>query len=107
MAARAIDADTFDREVLQNEKAVLVDFWAEWCGPCRALGPVLDQLADELGDALDIVKINIDDNPEIALRYQVMSLPAMKIFRGGEIVHTITGAKPRPVLEEEITAHLT
>jgi thioredoxin 1 len=107
MAARAIDASTFEHEVLQSEKVVLVDFWAEWCGPCRALGPVLDQIADDLGDKLDIVKVNIDHNPEIALRYRIMSIPAMKIFRGGEIVHTITGAKPRPVLEEEITAHLT
>jgi thioredoxin 1 len=106
MAARAIDASTFEHEVLQSEKVVLVDFWAEWCGPCRALGPVLDQIADDLGDKLDIVKVNIDHNPEIALRYRIMSIPAMKIFHGGEVVHTITGAKPRPVLEREITAHI-
>ncbi|WP_129669994.1 thioredoxin [Phytoactinopolyspora endophytica] len=107
MATRASDASTFDHDVLQSEKVVLVDFWAEWCGPCRALGPVLDQLADDLDDKLDVVKINVDHNPGLALRYQITSMPVMKIFRGGEVVHTIIGAKPRPTIENEIAAYLS
>ncbi|NEE00447.1 thioredoxin [Phytoactinopolyspora halotolerans] len=106
MPTRAVDANTFDDEVLRNERPVLVDFWAEWCGPCRALGPVLDQLADSLHDRLDVVKVNVDSAPQLAARYRVTSLPVLKIFRGGAVVHTITGAQPRAAIEEELAAHL-
>ncbi|HEX6955222.1 MAG TPA: thioredoxin domain-containing protein, partial [Agromyces sp.] len=71
MTARAVTEATFDQEVLKNERAVLVDFWAEWCGPCRAVSPILDQIATEHADKLDIVKLNVDENPGLAMKYQI------------------------------------
>jgi thioredoxin 1 len=102
MTARAVSEATFDQEVLQNEKAVLVDFWAEWCGPCRAVSPILDQIATEHSDKLDIVKLNVDENPGLAMKYQITAIPAMKVFKGGEVVRTVIGAKPKPILEQDL-----
>lgn len=102
MTARAVTEATFDQEVLQNERAVLVDFWAEWCGPCRAVSPILDQIATEHADKLDIVKLNVDENPGLAMKYQITAIPAMKVFKGGEVVHTVIGAKPKPALEADL-----
>jgi thioredoxin 1 len=102
MTARAVTEATFDQEVLQNERAVLVDFWAEWCGPCRAVSPILDQIATEHSDKLDIVKLNVDENPGLAMKYQITAIPAMKVFKGGEVVHTVIGAKPKPALEADL-----
>jgi len=102
MTARAVSEATFDQEVLQNDKAVLVDFWAEWCGPCRAVSPILDQIATEHSDKLDIVKLNVDENPGLAMKYQITAIPAMKVFKGGEVVRTVIGAKPKPVLEQDL-----
>ncbi|MGR2752346.1 thioredoxin [Agromyces arachidis] len=102
MTARAVTQATFDQEVLQNERAVLVDFWAEWCGPCRAVSPILDQIASEHADKLDIVKLNVDENPDLAMKYQITAIPAMKVFKGGEVVHTVIGAKPKPMLEADL-----
>jgi thioredoxin 1 len=102
MTARAVTEATFDQEVLQNERAVLVDFWAEWCGPCRAVSPILDQIATEHSDKLDIVKLNVDENPGLAMKYQITAIPAMKVFQGGEVVHTVIGAKPKPALEADL-----
>jgi len=106
MTARAVTDATFDQEVIKNEKTVLVDFWAEWCGPCRAVSPILDQIAHEHADKLDIVKLNVDDNPELALKYQITSIPAMKVFQKGEVVKTVIGAKPKPALEADLAAYL-
>ncbi|RNE66944.1 thioredoxin [Cryobacterium tepidiphilum] len=106
MTARAVTDGTFDQEVINNEKTVLVDFWAEWCGPCRAVSPILDQIASEHSDKLDIVKLNVDDNPALAAKYQITSIPAMKVFQKGEVVKTVIGAKPKPALEADLAAYL-
>jgi thioredoxin 1 len=97
---------TFEQDVLNSDKPVLVDFWAEWCAPCRAVGPVLEKIAEENGDKLEIVKLNVDDNPETAAKYHITSIPAMKVYRGGEVVKSVIGAKPKPALESELAAFL-
>lgn len=106
MTARAVTEATFNQEVINNEKTVLVDFWAEWCGPCRAVSPILDQIATEHADKLDIVKLNVDDHPSLAAKYQITSIPAMKVFQKGEVVKTVIGAKPKPALEKDLAAYL-
>ena len=97
---------TFTEEVLNSGDTIMVDFWAEWCGPCRAVSPILDQIASEHSSKIKIVKLNVDDNPEIALKYQITSIPAMKVFRGGEVVKTIIGAKPKPAIEADLADFL-
>jgi thioredoxin 1 len=88
----------FASDVLQSEKPVLVDFWAEWCAPCRKVTPLLEEIAGELGDKIAIVKLNIDENPETARAYRVMSVPTLTIFKNGEPVQSVAGAKPKGVL---------
>lgn len=102
----AVSDATFAAEVLKSDQVILVDFWAEWCGPCRAVGPILDQIAAEHGDKISIVKLNVDDNPQTAAQFQITSIPAMKVFRGGEVVKTIIGAKPKPALEADLAEFL-
>lgn len=97
---------TFEAEVLNSDQTILVDFWAEWCGPCRAVSPILDQIAAEHADKIKIVKLNVDDNPQTAMKYQITSIPAMKVYRGGEVVKTVIGAKPKPALEADLAAFL-
>ncbi|MCU1570281.1 MAG: thioredoxin [Naasia sp.] len=97
---------TFAQDVLASDKPVLVDFWAEWCAPCRAVGPVLEQIASENGDKIEIVKLNVDENPETAAKYHITSIPAMKVYRGGEVVKSVIGAKPKQALEHELAAFL-
>jgi thioredoxin 1 len=106
MSARAVDQASFQAEVLNSEKPVLVDFWAEWCGPCRMVSPILDQIAAENPDKLDIVKVNVDENPQLAMEYQIVSIPAMKVFQNGEVVQTVIGAKPKAALEADLAAVL-
>lgn len=105
-AARSVTDATFEQDVLNSEKTILVDFWAEWCGPCRAVGPILDQIAAEHADKIDIVKLNVDENPQTAAKYQITSIPAMKVYKGGEVVKTVIGAKPKPALEADLAAYL-
>jgi thioredoxin 1 len=106
MGARDVTDANFATEVLGSEKPIMVDFWAEWCGPCRAVSPILDQIASEHSDKIDIVKLDVDANPETAMKYQITSIPAMKVFRGGEVVKTIIGAKPKPALEADLAEFL-
>ena len=97
---------TFADEVLGSSDTVLVEFWAEWCGPCRAVSPILDRIAEENPGKIRLVKVNADDNPQLSMKYLVTSIPAMKVFRGGELVKTIIGAKPKPALEADLAAFL-
>ena len=103
---REVTDASFEQDVLKAEKPVLVDFWAAWCAPCRRVAPVLEQIQAEHGDKLEIVKLNVDENPETAMRYQVTSIPAMKLYSGGEVVKTVIGAKPKPALEADLAGVL-
>jgi thioredoxin 1 len=105
-AARSVTDATFQDDVLNSEKTILVDFWAEWCGPCRAVGPILDQIAAEHSEKIEVVKLNVDENPQTAAKYQITSIPAMKVYKGGEVVKTVIGAKPKPALEADLAAYL-
>ena len=104
--ALAVTDATFAEMVLNSSDTIMVDFWAEWCGPCRAVFPILDAIAAENPDKIKIVKLNVDDNPQMAMKYQITSIPAMKVFRGGEVVKTVIGAKPKPALEADLAEFL-
>ena len=101
-ATKTVTDSTFDADVLGSEKPVLVDFWAEWCGPCKMVAPVLEEIANEHGDKILVAKVNIDENPEIARRYQIMSIPTMSVFAKGEVVKSIVGAKPKAALLRDL-----
>ncbi|KQQ07493.1 MULTISPECIES: thioredoxin [Rathayibacter] len=104
--AKSVTDASFQSDVLDSEKTVLVDFWAEWCGPCRMVSPILDQISAEHGDKIEIVKLNVDENPQTAAKYQITSIPAMKVYQKGEVVKTVIGAKPKPALEADLAAFL-
>ena len=91
-------AANFTEMVLNSEKPVLVDFWAEWCGPCRMVGPILDEIGVEYADKIEIVKVNVDEEPHLAAEYQITGIPAMKVFQNGKIVKEMVGAQPKPAL---------
>ena len=94
--------DNFQTEVVEADKPVLVDFWAPWCGPCRMVAPVLEEIQQERGDAIQIVKLNVDENPVTAAKFQVMSIPTLILFKDGEIAHKVIGALPKRRLEAEL-----
>ncbi|MFO7807469.1 MAG: thioredoxin [Candidatus Moraniibacteriota bacterium] len=94
--------DNFEEEVLKSDKPVLVDFWAPWCGPCQMMGPIIDELAEEVEGKAKVGKVNIDENSSIAQKYGIMSIPTLIIFKDGEIVKQITGVQSKEALMEEL-----
>jgi thioredoxin 1 len=106
MATSKVTAANFDEVVLKSSTPVLVDFWAEWCGPCRAIGPILEDISNEHGDKIKIVKLNTDEESSIAIKYGVTSIPMLNVYVNGEVVKTIIGAKPKPALLKELEAFI-
>ncbi|MEY3345045.1 MAG: thioredoxin [Actinobacteria bacterium] len=102
MATEKVTSANFKSVVLESKVPVIVDFWAEWCGPCRAVAPVLEEISNEYSSKIKIVKINTDEEPQLAMQYGVSSIPNMSVFQSGEVVKAIIGAKPKPVLLKEL-----
>jgi thioredoxin 1 len=100
--ADAVTTTSFEQEVLQSETPVLVDFWAEWCGPCHAVAPVLDRIVEEREGEIKLVKVNIDENQELAMRYGIQSIPNMILFRDGQPAASVIGARPKAAIEREL-----
>ncbi len=104
--AQEITTATFDQIVSGSDKPVLVDFWATWCGPCRALGPIVEEIGEEMADKLAVYKCNVDDEQDLAMKFGIVSIPTLILFKGGEPVHTMVGGRPKAALVEEIEANL-
>jgi thioredoxin 1 len=105
-ATKVVTDTTFEAEVLNNPKPVIVDYWAEWCGPCRMVAPVLEEIANEYAEKIDVVKLNIDENPTVSQRYGIMAIPTMNVFSRGEVVKQIVGAKPKSALLRELADYI-
>ena len=106
MAVKELNESNFDETINNADKPVLVDFWASWCGPCRMLSPIVEDLADQMADVLDVCKVNVEENQDLAIRYQVMSIPTLILFKGGKPAHTMVGAQPRAKLAQELAKYL-
>jgi thioredoxin 1 len=106
MSAAAVTDDTFDQEVLGSAVPVLVDFWAPWCGPCRMVAPVVDEIAIQYAERIKVVKVNTDDNPGIASKYGIRSIPTLMIFKGGDKVDMVVGAVPKTTLATTLEKHI-
>ncbi len=105
-AVKVVTDESFEAEVLNNPRPVVVEYWAEWCGPCRMVGPVLEEIAQEHSGTIDVVKLNIDENPVTAQKYQVMAVPTMNVFSGGKVVKQVLGAKPKSALLRDLGDYL-
>ncbi len=105
MALEFTDAN-FQHDVLEADKVAMIDFWAEWCGPCRMVGPIVEELAKEYGSQANIGKVNVDHNPEITQRYRIMNIPTILFVKNGQVVDKQVGAAPKAVLEQKLKAHL-
>ena len=103
MAVGKVSDATFDTEVLKSSSPVVVDFWAEWCGPCRMIAPALEEIAGAMGDKVKIVKLNVDENPATAAKFGIMSIPTLMLFKNGELASRQVGAAPKQKLEQWIT----
>ena len=101
-ATKNVTDATFEADVLKNDKPVVVDYWAEWCGPCRQVSPVLEEIASEHADKIDVVKLNVDENPVTSQRYRILNLPTLSVFKDGEVVKEIVGARPKSALLREL-----
>jgi thioredoxin 1 len=104
MAVGKVTDATFDGEVLKSKEPVVVDFWAEWCGPCRMIAPALEEIAGAMGDKVKIVKLNVDENPQVASKYGIMSIPTLMVFKNGEMASRQVGAAPKQKLEQWINS---
>jgi thioredoxin 1 len=102
MATKKVTDETFETDVLKNDKPVLVDYWAEWCGPCKMVAPVLEAIAEEHGDKLDIVKLNVDENPQVTQKYGILNIPTLGVFKNGEVVKELVGARSKSALLREL-----
>ena len=106
MGLKTVTDDTFTQDVLQSDKPVLVDYWAVWCGPCRMIAPILEEIDRTHGDKLQIAKMNVDENPLTASSYGIVSIPTLNVFQGGRVVKQIIGAKPKVALLRDLAEYL-
>ncbi len=104
--AAELTAERFQEDVVNASKPVLVDFWASWCGPCRALGPIVEQISEEMSDRLTVYKCNVDEESSLAQQFGIMSIPTLILFKNGEVAHQMVGSKPKAALVAELEEHL-